>query len=70
MTIVLTRPRSVAATGGRHRLGRPGLIPVTALVQVVRRGLLRSWLRPGRHCAPVQRVSRQRRSGIPAPVAG
>ncbi len=34
---------------GRHRLGLPGLIPVTALVRVVRRGLFASWLRPGRH---------------------
>lgn len=34
---------------GRHRLGLPGLIPVTTLARVVRRGLLASWLRRGRH---------------------
>ena len=45
MSITLTR----MPVGGRHRLGRPGLIPVTALLTVVRRGLFASWLRPGRH---------------------
>jgi hypothetical protein len=38
-----------AVSGGRHRRGTPGLIPVTAFVTVVRRGLLSSWLRHGRH---------------------
>ncbi|HYO01539.1 MAG TPA: hypothetical protein VET27_06475 [Mycobacterium sp.] len=34
---------------GRHRLGSPGLIPVTALVTVVRRRFFLAWFRPGRH---------------------
>lgn len=34
---------------GRHRLGRPGLVHVTAFVQVVYRGLFTSWRQPGRH---------------------
>jgi hypothetical protein len=38
-----------AIAGGRHRRDTPGLIPVTAFVAVVRRGLLSSWFRQGRH---------------------
>ena len=34
---------------GRHRLGSPGLIPVTALVTVIRRGFFLAWFRPGKH---------------------
>jgi hypothetical protein len=34
---------------GRHRLGSPGLIPVTALVTVVRRRFFLAWFRPGKH---------------------
>lgn len=50
MSTVLTRPeRTVRQLTGRHRLGRPGLIPTTALVTVVRRGFFVSWLRRGRH---------------------
>jgi hypothetical protein len=45
VTIVLTRPRMT----GRHRLGQPGLVPVTAMMKVLRRGFFSSWLRPGRH---------------------
>ena len=55
MSITLTR----MPFGGRHRLGRPGLIPATALLTVVRRGLFASWLRPGGH----------RRAGLSRPPA-
>jgi len=34
---------------GRHRLGSPGLVPVTALVTVVRRRFFLAWFRPGKH---------------------
>ncbi len=50
MSTVLTRPgRTERRLTGRHRLGRPGLVPVTALITVVRRGFFGSWLRRGRH---------------------
>ncbi len=49
MSILMTRTRPT----GRHRLGRPGLIPVTALVTVVRRGFFAAWFRPARHRSPV-----------------
>jgi hypothetical protein len=52
MSIVLHRPRVT----GRHRLGRPGLIPLSALVTIRRRSFFTSWFRPGRH----------RYTGIPA----
>ncbi len=37
-----------APPAGRHRLGRPGLVPVHALGILVRRRFL-SWFRVGRH---------------------
>ena len=49
VSIVMTRTRPT----GRHRLGRPGLIPVTALVTVVRRGFFAALFRSGRHRGPV-----------------
>ena len=49
--------------GGRHRLGRPGLIPVTALVTVVRRRFLTAWFRSGKHRRPAD----VRRSAQPSP---
>jgi hypothetical protein len=66
VTITLTRP---AATdqGGRHRLGRPGLVPASSLVVVVYRGWLSHLLRPGRHLLAGAR-SRRRRTGLPVPV--
>jgi hypothetical protein len=40
---------TIAPARGRHRLGRPGLVHVTAFVTVLRRGLFESWRIPGRH---------------------
>jgi len=45
VSIVLHRPKVT----GRHRRGRPGLIPVSALVTVRRRGFFASWFRSGKH---------------------
>lgn len=36
-------------TVGRHRLGGPGRVPVSALVRVVRRNLFVAWFKPGKH---------------------
>ena len=36
---------------GRHRFGRPGGVPVTELVTVVRRGFFASMFGAGRHLA-------------------
>lgn len=80
MSTVLTRPAQTdrkpnerrpteRRSTGRHRLGRPGLIPVTALVTVVRRGLLGSWLRPGRHRMTTLPAARQVRNRPPVPAA-
>jgi len=68
VTITLTRP---AATdrGGRHRLGRPGLVPVGSLVRVVYRGWLSHLFRPGRHLLRTPRAAR-RSAGVPVPAAG
>jgi len=66
MSILMTRTPPT----GRHRLGRPGLIPVTALVTVVRRGFFAAWFRPARHRSPVAATpSGQRgRRAVPAAV--
>lgn len=58
-----------APIGGRHRRGRPGLIPVTTLAVVVRRGLL-TWFRPGKHrrAAPRSNAGRTVRAPVPAAV--
>jgi len=45
VSIVLHRPRVT----GRHRLGRPGLIPLSALVTIRRRSIFTSWFRSGKH---------------------
>ena len=45
MSSTFSAPRG----SGRHRAGRPGLIPVTAFVSVVRRGFFAAFFRPGRH---------------------
>ncbi|WP_420121444.1 hypothetical protein [Nakamurella sp.] len=63
MTITLTRPTSTG-TAGRHRLGRPGLIPASTLVVVVRRGWLSHLLRPARHRLVEGRRDRGRRWSI------
>jgi len=63
VSIVMNRTRPT----GRHRLGRPGLIPVSALVTVVRRGFLRSWWRPARHRYVESPAAR--RVGVRAPAA-
>ena len=71
MSTVLTRPERTERTlTGRHRLGRPGLIPVAALVTVVRRGFFRTLFGSGRHRAAAQPAVRrgQRRSSVPAAV--
>jgi len=54
---------------GRHRLGRPGLIPVTVLVTVVRRGWIRSWFRPGRHHGPTAPVVSSHPGRVHLPAA-
>jgi len=51
---------------GRHRLGIPGLIPVTALVTVARRRFFLAWFRPGKHRRADYRPSGQR---SPRPAA-
>lgn len=56
--------RSTTLIRGRHRLGRPGLVSVTAFVTVVRRGLFQSWRIPGRH----RRVHTVDPQWVPAPV--
>lgn len=67
MTAVSTA-RVVPLEGGRHRLGRPGLIPVGMLATVVRRGFL-SWFRPGKHRRQVTRVAAARTARpVPASV--
>ena len=66
MTAVSTA-RVVPLEGGRHRLGRPGLIPVGVLATVLRRGLF-SWFRPGKHRRPVARVAGTR-TARPVPAA-
>jgi len=63
VSIVMNRTRPT----GRHRLGRPGLIPVSALVTVVRRGFIRSWWRPARHRYVESPATR--RVGVRAPAA-
>jgi hypothetical protein len=45
VSIVLHRPKVT----GRHRLGRPGLIPLTALVSIRRRNVFTAWFRRGKH---------------------
>lgn len=45
MSIVLNRPKVT----GRHRLGRPGLIPLSALVTIRRRSIFALWFRSGKH---------------------
>ncbi|WP_420121593.1 hypothetical protein [Nakamurella sp.] len=59
MTITLTRPSSTGPAG-RHRLGRPGLVPANALVVVVYRGWLSHLLRPARHRSIEARRDRSR----------
>ena len=71
MSTVLTRPeRTAQRLTGRHRLGRPGLIPVTALVTVVRHGFFRTLFGSGRHrAAALPAMQRgQRRTSVPAAV--
>ena len=51
---------------GRHRLGIPGLIPVTAMVTVARRRFFLAWFRPGKHRRADYRPSGQR---SPRPAA-
>jgi hypothetical protein len=68
VTITLARPAMTAHDGGRHRLGRPGLVPVTSLVAVVYRGWLSHLLRPGRHRLRVTRT--RRTTAVPVPAVG
>ena len=65
MTIVMNRVRPA----GRHRLGRPGLIPVTALTTVLRRGFIRAWFRPGRHRSPAAQVVSNHPGRVHLPAA-
>ncbi|GGL90983.1 hypothetical protein [Nakamurella endophytica] len=51
---------------GRHRAGGPGLVPVTMLVQVRRRGWFRSLFRPARHRAVPDQVTGPLRRPAPA----
>jgi len=70
MSTVLTRPERTERTlTGRHRLGRPGLIPVTALVTFTRRGFFRSLFRIGRHRAATLPAARRVRDRPPMPAA-
>ena len=70
MSTVLTRPERTERTlTGRNRLGRPGLIPVTALVTVVRRGFFRSLFWSGRHRAAAMPAGRRVRDRVPVPAA-
>ncbi len=67
MTAVSTA-RVVQLEGGRHRLGRPGLIPVGVLATVVRRGFF-AWFRAGKHRRPVAKVAGIRTArAVPAAV--
>lgn len=66
MSILMTRTRP----SGRHRLGRPGLIPVTALITVARRGLIRSWFRPARHRRSAVATPSEQPVRIPVPATG
>ena len=66
MTITLARPATTAQDGGRHRLGRPGLVPVTSLVVVLYRGWLSHLLRPGRHLLRATRTRRTTAVRVPA----
>ena len=45
----MTSTTAAPTARGRHRLGRPGRVPVGSFVQVVYRGLFLSWRTPGRH---------------------
>ena len=70
MSTVLTRPeRTDRQLTGRHRLGRPGLIPVTALVTIARRGFFRSLFRSGRHRAAALPAARRVRARVPVSAA-
>ena len=75
MSTVLTRPERTERklTGrkptGRHRLGRPGLIPATALVTVVRRGFFGSLLRRGRHRWTAATIAARTPTKLPTPAA-
>ncbi|MEP6562817.1 MAG: hypothetical protein ABJD68_17290 [Nakamurella sp.] len=55
MTTILHRPRVI----GRHRLGRPGLVPLSALVTIRRRSFFTSWFRSGKHRHGVIPASKQ-----------
>jgi hypothetical protein len=55
---------STTLVRGRHRSGRPGLVPVTSFVAVVRRGLFASWRRPGRH----RRLPAGQPQWVPSPL--
>jgi hypothetical protein len=68
VTITLTRP-AATAQGGRHRLGRPGLVPAPSLVVVVYRGWLSHLVRPGRHLLRLPR-NRRRSTALTAPAVG
>jgi hypothetical protein len=59
---------AAAPTVGRHRLGRPGLVPLSALGILVRRGLL-SWFRVGRHRWTAPRAGAGRPQAAPVPAA-
>lgn len=70
MSTVLTRPeRTARKLTGRHRLGRPGLVPVTALLTVVRRGFFSSWLRRGRHRWTATAIAAPAPPKLPTPAA-
>lgn len=57
-----------APTGGRHRIGGPGLVSLAALGIVVRRGIL-AWFRTGRHrSATPRRADRVAPARVPAAV--
>ena len=62
MTATLAAP----VRRGRHRFGRPGLVPVASFVTVVYRGLFVSWRRPGRH-QPY--IAPARATAAPTPAA-
>ncbi len=69
MSTVLTRPEQTERKPvGRHRLDRPGLIPVAALVTITRRGFFRSLFRSGRHRAAASPAARRVRDRAPVPA--
>ena len=62
MTSTLAAP----VNRGRHRLGRPGSVPVGNFVQVIYRGLFLSWRLPSRHRRAVTPRPTPTRTPVPA----